>query len=75
MRTKKQQNHNKETTKTQQTPQTMATIKRHLVYLTLTIIASLNCQAQLRYNVYVTNDKGIALGNVSVYSFALRKNA
>ena len=53
----------------------MATIKRHLVYLTLTIIASLNCQAQLRYNVYVTNDKGIALENVIVYSFALRKNA
>lgn len=53
----------------------MPRIKRYITYLTLTLLASLSCHAQLRYNVYVTNDKGIALENVIVYSFALRKHA
>lgn len=53
----------------------MPRIKRYITYLTLTLLASLNCQAQLRYNVYVTSDKGVPLENVIVYTFALRKHA
>ena len=53
----------------------MPRIKRYITYLTLTLLASLSCHAQLRYNVYVTNDKGAPLGDVVVYSFALKKHA
>ena len=54
----------------------MPRIKRYITYLTLTLLASLSCHAQLRYyNVYVTNEKGEPLEEIIVYSFALRKNA